>query len=413
MKIKRKILMAFFLLHISILSGCVNEKASAREKQADSSGWDMQASEDANSGQDISIEKENHIRKKVIQVNDVGFSRISNRELKITWSCQGDHYIKRYIIKRRKAGETRWQTIGAQVSDGRAGGVEYSFVDTLQNSEPQQYEYRIDIKVRDGRDYEAEKGRTVLASNVLICLDPGPYEGQNVVETEGIRYAEGDFTLELAKEVRRVLEETYGITAYLTRESGTICIGGYTNGELDQGHISMRGEYARGSNLFLSLHTNANLEGANGAAVHSQPIEITKPIIIASAHACDSIPARKAGNAVGNRLAEVNAQMGIALPGKFRSADSHEEMVPWTDAFNDGLENPGTICYRTGQYGEYYGVLRGAADVGVPGMIIEHGFHTVPKMRELAVQGELTAQWAQADAYGIGEGFGMKKKEDL
>lgn len=58
-------------------------------------------------------------------------------------------------------------------------------------------------------------------------------------------------------------------------------------------------------------------------------------------------------------------------------------------------------------------MLRGAADVGVPGMIIEHGFHTVPKMRELAVQGELAVQWAQADAYGIGEGFGMKKKEDL
>lgn len=413
MKIKLSILMAFFLLPISVLSGCVKEKAAVREKQPDDSGRYMQISENVDSRQDISMKKEEHTPKKVIQINDTKFSRISNRELELTWSDQGDAYIKKYMVKRRKTGETRWQTIGARVSDGKADGVEHSFVDTLQSSEPQQYEYRIDIKVRDDRECKAEDGKQVLASNVLICLDPGHYEGQNVIETKGVRYAEGDFTLELAKEVRKILVETYGITSLLTRESKTISIGGYTDGELDQGHISLRGEYARGSNLFLSLHTNANLEGANGAAVDSQPIEITKPIIIANVNACDSMPALAVGNAVGSRLAEVNAQMGIALPGKFKTVSSRKEMVPWTDAFNDGLENPGTICYRTGQEGDYYGVLRGAADVGVPGMIIEHGFHTVPKMRELAVQGGLTVQWAQADAYGIGEGFGMKKKEDL
>lgn len=405
--------MAFILLPISILSGCMKEKAPAVEKQPDDSGRYVQISENADSRQDISMKKEEHAPKKVIQINDINFSRNSNRELKLTWSDQKDAYIKKYVVKRRKTGETRWQTIGAQISDGKAGGIEYSFVDTLQSPEPQQCEYRIDIKVRNSGEYEAEEGKTVLASNVLICLDPGHYEGQNVIETKGIRYAEGDFTLELAQEVRKILKETYGITSLLTRESETISIGGYTNGELDQGHISLRGEYARGSNLFLSLHTNANLEGANGAAVDSQPIEITKPIIIASTTACDNVTALAVANAVGSRLAEVNAQMGIALPGKFKTVGSRAEMVPWTDAFNDGLENPGTICYRTGQGGDYYGVLRGAADAGVPGMIIEHGFHTVPKMRELAVQGELAVQWAQADAYGIGEGFGMKKKEDL
>ena len=90
-----------------------------------------------------------------------------------------------------------------------------TFVDTLQSSEPQQYEYRIDIKVRGDRECKAEEGKPVLASNVLICLDPGHYEGQNVIETKGIRYAEGDFTLELAQEVRKILVETYGITSLL------------------------------------------------------------------------------------------------------------------------------------------------------------------------------------------------------
>ena len=76
--------------------------------------------------------------------------------------------------------------------------------------------------------------------------------------------------------------------------------------------------------------------------------------------------------------------------------------------FRSGVEEPGTLCRRLGEHGDYYGVLRGAANVGVPGMIIEHGFHTVPKMREAAAGGELKERWARADAEGIAEGFGLK-----
>lgn len=44
-------------------------------------------------------------------------------------------------------------------------------------------------------------------------------------------------------------------------------------------------------------------------------------------------------------------------------------------------------------------MLRAAA-VGVPGLIIEHGFHTVAAMRRAAMQGDLAAQWAEGDAAG-------------
>ena len=127
--------MAFILLPVSILSGCVKEKAPAVEKQPDDLGRYMQISENVDSRQDISMKKEEHTPKKVIQINDTKFSRISNRELELTWSDQGDAYIKKYMVKRRKTGETRWQTIGARVSDGKADGVEHSFVDTLRSEE--------------------------------------------------------------------------------------------------------------------------------------------------------------------------------------------------------------------------------------------------------------------------------------
>ena len=57
--------------------------------------------------------------------------------------------------------------------------------------------------------------------------------------------------------------------------------------------------------------------------------------------------------------------------------------------------------------GNYYGVLRGASNVKVPGMIIEHGFHTVEEVRRLAMEEDLTQKWAEADAYGIAKGFGL------
>ena len=53
--------------------------------------------------------------------------------------------------------------------------------------------------------------------------------------------------------------------------------------------------------------------------------------------------------------------------------------------------------------------LRGAADAGVPGMIIEHGFHTVPDMRQKATAGELAEAWAEADADGLAEGYHLVK----
>lgn len=188
-----------------------------------------------------------------------------------------------------------------QTSESNEREEDFSYTDFLEDAELRQYEYRVDVKVKDEETYEAVEGKSVLASNILICIDPGHYEGKNAVDPEGVAYTEGDFTLELALELRKLLKEDYGITACLTRDSGTINMGG-----------------------------------------------------------------------------------GL-------------------------LKQPGTICYRTDWNGDYYGVLRGAASVGVSGMIIEHGFHTVPVMRSLAAQGTLKVQWARADAEGIAEGFGLLK----
>lgn len=356
--------------------------------------------------------KEPRIRE-VVQVEELEFTRLSEQEIQISWSGQGASCIREYIVRRRESGRTEWQTLATQACEAYSGEEWQSYTDTLEDARPHQYEYRVDVEVSDEEMYEAAEGRRIFASNILLCIDPGHYEGKNAVNEGGIRYSEGDFTLGLALELQRILKETYGVTACLTRESGTIDINGYTNDNLDGSRIQLRGEYARGSNLFLSLHTNANLEWANGYGTVLQPVEITKPIVIANVTACDNTLALGVGNGIGSRLAEANARMGIAVSGKFQRADSKDGLVQWTDAWNDGLDNPGSICRRTDTKGDYYGVLEGAANVGVPGLIIEHGFHTVPEMRRLAAQGTLQIEWAKADAEGIAEGFGLEKgRED-
>ena len=64
---------------------------------------------------------------------------------------------------------------------------------------------------------------------------------------------------------------------------------------------------------------------------------------------------------------------------------------------------------RHGNHGQYYGVLRGAEEAGIPGVIIEHGYHTVAEMRDAAKNGDLNNKWADADAKGIASALGFHK----
>ena len=77
--------------------------------------------------------------------------------------------------------------------------------------------------------------------------------------------------------------------------------------------------------------------------------------------------------------------------------------------YNDSLDTPGTLFYRLKSNGteDYYGVLRGAAAAGVPGIVIEHGMHTVPQVRQAAMEGSLVPRWAEAAAAGVAFGYGF------
>lgn len=255
---------------------------------------------------------------------------------------------------------------------------------------------------------EEEANMPVSDSGIRVCIDPGHYEGANLLYfPDGTSYCEGEVTLQIAQKLQEILKEKYGISAYLTRDTGTVSINGYTNDTLDGMYINLRGEMAAGADLFVSIHTNANNDWANGYETCSQPIAINKPLIIANTVARDDEAMLKLGNYVGQYLTEVDDELNIATVREFRTNLDGTSLLEWTDAYNDSLDVPGTICVRTGSDGDYYGVLRGAANVGVPGFIIEHGYHTVPEVRAQIADGDLITKWAEADAKGIAEGFGL------
>ena len=243
---------------------------------------------------------------------------------------------------------------------------------------------------------------------LVVCIDAGHYKGCNPLSGKNMYgYDEGIVTLKIALQLREELKK-YGIDSYLTRETDNIKIGGYKNKTLDSGHISLRGEYAKKADLFVSLHTNANNSNANGYETCDQPVEINKTIVLINKVARNSSKFVKLAHEVGKAVTTANYEAGVSTTKKFTSVKKGKVKVKkWTDSYNDSLNKQGAVCYRFKSNGDYYGVLRGASNVKVPGMIIEHGFHTVEEVRRLAMEEDLTQKWAEADAYGIAKGFGL------
>ena len=242
--------------------------------------------------------------------------------------------------------------------------------------------------------------------NIVVCIDAGHYKGRKLSGKNTYGYDEGIVTLKIALQLREELKK-YGIDSYLTRETDNIKIGGYKNKTLDDSkHISLRGEYAKKADLFVSLHTNANNSNANGYETCDQPVEINKTIVLINKVARNSSKFVKLAHEVGKAVTTANYEAGVSTTKKFTSVKKGK-VKKWTDSYNDSLNKQGAVCSRFKSNGDYYGVLRGASNVKVPGMIIEHGFHTVEEVRRLAMEEDLTQKWAEADAYGIAKGFGL------
>lgn len=179
-----------------------------------------------------------------------------------------------------------------------------------------------------------------------VCLDAGHYGNYNAGAVKG--YYESVRMWKLTELLARELTAR-GITVIKTRSNQATDLA-----------LTSRGRKAKGCDLFLSMHSNA-------AGVES----VDYPVAY--------VPLNGTGTAIGQKLADIVADVM-------------------------GTVQKGRTATRKGSGGaDYYGVIRGAVAVGVPGVILEHSFHTNPKAAAWLMVDANLKKLAQAEAECIAE----------
>lgn len=184
-----------------------------------------------------------------------------------------------------------------------------------------------------------------------ICIDAGHYAKYNKSPVND-KYYESEMTWKLHEYLKKELE-AIGIKVVTTRSDQTKDLA-----------LTSRGNKASGCDLFLSIHSNAcNTESED------YPL------------ACCSVSGK--ADAIGRKLADTVASVM-------------------------GTKQNGKIWKCQGNNGDYYGVLRGAAAVGVPGVLLEHSFHTNRRATEWLLVDSNLKKLAKAEAETIASFYGIK-----
>lgn len=188
-----------------------------------------------------------------------------------------------------------------------------------------------------------------------ICLDAGHYGKYNQSPVNPA-YWESEFTWKFHLILKSELER-HGFEVTTTRSDQTK--------DLD---VCKRGQLAKGCDLFLSIHSNACADAS-----------VDYPL------ACCCVSGQ--ADVLGHELAEIVGKvMGTS-----------------------GVPN---IMKRKGNGGtDYYGVLRGAAAVGVPGILLEHSFHTNRRATEWLMNDTNLQRMAAAEAEVIAAHFGVSSSD--
>lgn len=185
-----------------------------------------------------------------------------------------------------------------------------------------------------------------MSKTFKVCLDAGHYGNYNAGAVKG--YYESVRMWKLTELLAKELTAR-GITVIKTRSNQATDLA-----------LTSRGRKAKGCDLFLSMHSNAA-----GAASVDYPVAY--------------VPLNGTGTAIGQKLADIVADVM-------------------------GTVQKGRTATRKGSGGaDYYGVIRGAVAVGVPGVILEHSFHTNPKAAAWLMNDANLKKLAKAEAECIAD----------
>lgn len=193
-----------------------------------------------------------------------------------------------------------------------------------------------------------------------IMLDAGHHGKRN----RGVNknYYESVQMWELHEYLKAELEEYEGVTVGVTRPSLDTSLG-----------VVERGKKSKGYDLMLSLHTNA---------VSGSPA--TKRVVVFK-------PVSGKADALAPKIADTVLNTMALVKNKYWYWEvKAKKLTAKTD---------------------YYGVIRGAASVGTPCLLIEHSFHTNPEACDWLLQDSNLQRLAAQEAKTIAEHYGLIKKK--
>ena len=220
-------------------------------------------------------------------------------------------------------------------------------------------------------DNAESEGETM--KEIKIMLDAGHYGKYNRSPAVPAYY-ESDFTFKFVNMLKAALE-AYGFTVGTTRKDQAKDLA-----------LQTRGKAAAGYDLFISIHSNAVGSGVNNSVDY--PVAITMVDD-------DKITIDEVSKAVGEILAQVVA----ATMGTSQAARTYTKLSA-NDRDGNGIKDD-----------EYYGVLHGAKLVGVPGIILEHSFHTNAKAAAWLLKESNLQAMAAAEAAALAKYYGMEKSQ--
>ena len=185
---------------------------------------------------------------------------------------------------------------------------------------------------------------------IKICLDAGHFGKYNQSPVNK-KYYESLVMWDLHLLLKEELEK-YNIQVVTTREN-----------QKEDYELTYRGRAAKGCDLLVSLHSNA--------------AEIPETDYVTAYAAVDG-----SADEVAKALTEA---VGKVLGTKQEPRIEH--------------------IMNSSKTADYYGILRGATEVGVPALILEHSFHTNPEITKWLLDNKNLRLLAKAEAETIAKQF--------
>ena len=199
-------------------------------------------------------------------------------------------------------------------------------------------------------------------ATLKIKVDPGHAGKYNKGAAAG--YWESEMVWKLSNYLVPYLKKYPGIKPTMTKSSLA-----------QDPAVYERGTMAKGNDLFLSIHSNS-----------SDSPSSDYPLTIVSY--CK------------RQLYNVAQPLGVALAkGIRKTMKTTQAHQVWIKQLSNGKD--------------WYGVIRGASDVGVPAIIIEHSFHTNPKKAAWLMKKANLKKLATMEAQTISKYYGLKKDGTL